>query len=83
MAAEQIQYLKREFLKDKPYNTPNWVSDGIEQTDGFETNGEAQAVKSQYQRRIRRRRGQGRTVLRDEGCTELRCYRRVALTHAD
>jgi hypothetical protein len=48
MAAEQIQYLKREFLKDKPYNTPNWVSDGIEQTDGFETNGEAQAVKSQY-----------------------------------
>jgi hypothetical protein len=31
MAAEQIKYLKREFLKDNPYNTPNWVSDGIEQ----------------------------------------------------
>jgi hypothetical protein len=57
MAAEQIKYLKREFLKDKPYNTPNWVSDGIEQADGFETNGEAQAVKGQYKHASRRRRG--------------------------
>jgi hypothetical protein len=48
MAAQQIQYLKREFLKDKPYNTPNWVSNGIEPPDGFETNGEAQAVRAQY-----------------------------------
>jgi hypothetical protein len=41
MAAPQMLYLKRAFLKDMPYNTPNW---GIEQTDGFETEGEAQAV---------------------------------------
>jgi hypothetical protein len=49
MAAAQIQYLKREFLKDKPYNTPNWALDGIELTDGFETKGEAQAVRAEYQ----------------------------------
>jgi hypothetical protein len=42
MAAPQMLYLKRGFLKDIPYNTHNW---GIEQTDGFETEGEAQAVR--------------------------------------
>ena len=47
MAAEQIRYLKLEFLKDKPYNTPNWIF-GIGQAYGFETNGEAQAVKAEY-----------------------------------
>ena len=44
MAAPQMLYLKRAFLKDMPYNTPNW---GIEQTDGFETEGEAQAVRAE------------------------------------
>jgi hypothetical protein len=48
MAAQQIQHLKREFLKDKPYNTPNWAIDGIEPTDGFETEEEAWAVKAEY-----------------------------------
>jgi hypothetical protein len=48
MAAPQVQYLNLAFLKDKPHNTPNWVSSGIERTDGFETAGEAQAVKAEY-----------------------------------
>ena len=48
MAGPQMLYLKRAFLKDKPHNTPNWASSGIEQFDGFETKGEAQAVKAQY-----------------------------------
>jgi hypothetical protein len=44
MAAPQMLYLKRAFLKDMPYNTPNR---GIEQTDGFETEGEVQAVRAE------------------------------------
>jgi len=48
MAGPQMLYLKRAFLKDKPHNTPNWASSGIEQFDGFETKREAQAVKAQY-----------------------------------
>jgi hypothetical protein len=48
MAAPQMLYLKPAFLKDKPHNTPNRASSGIEQFDGFETKREAQAVKAQY-----------------------------------
>ena len=48
MAAPQMLYLKRGFLKDMPYNSPNWALDGIEPTDGFETKGEAQAVRAEY-----------------------------------
>jgi hypothetical protein len=48
MTATKIQYLRRAFLKDKPYNTPNWASDGIEPSDGFPTEGEAQAVRAEY-----------------------------------
>jgi hypothetical protein len=48
MAAQQIECLKLEPLKDKPYNTPNWASSGIEQFDSFETKGEAQAVRAEY-----------------------------------
>jgi hypothetical protein len=47
MAAQQIRYLTLEPLKDKPYKTAKWVS-GIEQAYGFETNGDAQAVKGEY-----------------------------------
>jgi hypothetical protein len=50
-------YLKG-FLKDEKYNTPNWASSGIEQLDGSETKGEAQAVRAEY--KDRRNRGLGR-----------------------
>jgi hypothetical protein len=47
MAAGQIQYLNLEPLKDKPYNTANWVS-GTEHAYGFETGRDAQLVKAEY-----------------------------------
>ena len=47
MAAEQIQYLNLEPLKNKPYNAANWVF-GTEHAYAFKTNEDAQAVKAQY-----------------------------------
>jgi hypothetical protein len=47
MAAPQIQYLNLEPLKDKPYNTPNWIF-GTERAYAFETDRDAWAIKGQY-----------------------------------
>jgi len=48
MAAGQIQSLCLEPLKDRPYNTANWVS-GTEHVYGFPTDRDAWAIKGQYQ----------------------------------
>jgi hypothetical protein len=47
MAAQQICYWSAVPLKDKPYNTANWVF-GTEHAYAFDTNKDAQAVKAEY-----------------------------------
>jgi hypothetical protein len=44
MAAQQIYYWNAIPLKDKPYNTANWVF-GTEHAYGFETNEDARRLK--------------------------------------
>jgi len=47
MAAQQIYYWSAVPLKDKPYNTANWVF-GTEHAYAFDTNKKAQVVKAEY-----------------------------------
>ena len=47
MAAQQICYWSAVPLKDKPYNTANWVF-GTEDAYGFPTDRDAWAVKGEY-----------------------------------
>jgi hypothetical protein len=47
MAAHQIFYWSAVPLKDKPYNTANWVL-GTEHAYGFPTDRDAQTFKAEY-----------------------------------